>query len=243
MEYHTTQYHTYHTIPYHTIPYHIILYHIIPHYIIPHHTIPYHTISYHTTPYHTSLYRIYHTIPYHTTPQIPCYTIPSNHTKYFNKPNLCFRPLNISLPENKWSHVCFMFYNKVKLQIYYNGFIHKIFNITTLIYNTASQHQNTTELPREITIKMSGTFVPAYDQLSPGVVNQSSGSNLTVTRLYVFDQSWLSASEILRLYNEPYFPIVSRNFRIGWTEFYQPKSNTNTSALVTPSKEPDLGKE
>ena len=126
------------------------------------------------------------------------------------------------------------------LRVYYNGLKHDTFNLTKLTYNS-SGHQNTAKLVHKITIKGTGTLVPAFEQISPGQVNQNSSSNLTVTRLYLFKKSGLTSYEIFRLVNEPYFPLVIREFFVGWTEFYQPKENSNTSALITPSKEPDLG--
>ena len=126
------------------------------------------------------------------------------------------------------------------LHVYYNGLKHDTFNITELTYNS-SDDQNTTQMVREITIKGTGTLVPAFAQISPGKVDRNSSSNLTVTRLYLFNTAAVTDYEIFRLFNEPYFPYVIKKFSIGWTEFYQAKTSTNTSALVTPSDEPDLG--
>ena len=151
------------------------------------------------------------------------------------------RSLNITLPVKKWSQICFILYKKIMLQIYFNGLLHNTVNITKLVYDNLQQ-QNTTVLPQEITIEGTGTMIPAFEQISPGVVDRNSSSYLTVTRLYVVDKSELANYEILRLFNEPYFSEVTRHFRVDWTEFYQPDASSNTSALVTPSKEPDLGK-
>ena len=123
------------------------------------------------------------------------------------------------------------------LDIYYNGMYHNKVDIAKLVSNSV-QHQNTTQLPREIIIKGTGTLIPAFDQISPGVVNRNSRSNLTVTRLYMLVQSGLQDFEIFRIFNEPYFSIMPKEFRVDWREFYQ----ANTSALVAPSNEPDLGK-
>ena len=127
------------------------------------------------------------------------------------------------------------------LHIYYNGLIHNTVNIIELVYNSLQQ-QNTTELPNKVTIKGTGTLVPAFDQISPGVVNRNSSSYLSLTRLYVVDKSDLAYFEVFRIFNEPYFTVVQREFRVDWREFYQPKASSNTSALVAPSDEPDLGK-
>jgi hypothetical protein len=119
------------------------------------------------------------------------------------------------------------------LNIYYNGVRHNQININSL------QHENNTQLPSQITVAGSGTLVPAFGQISPDVVDRNSSSNLTVTRLYMLDKSGLYSPEILRVFNEPHFSVVHNKFRVDWREFYQ--TGSNTSALVAPSSEPDLG--
>ena len=55
----------------------------------------------------------------------------------------------------------------------------------------------------------------------------------------MLDKSGLYSPEILRVFNEPHFSVVHNKFRVDWREFYQ--TGSNTSALVAPSSEPDLG--
>jgi hypothetical protein len=134
-----------------------------------------------------------------------------------------FRTFDSSLSENEWTHLCFILSDKTKLSFFINSL----------------QLPNTILLSHEVTIKGTGTLVPAFDQISPGVVNISSGSHLNLTRLYIKDTSSLDKFEIFRVFNEPKFAMLnSEPFRVDWKKFY----HTNSSALIAPSDEPDIGR-
>ena len=225
--YHTIPYHTrpYHTTPRHTTLYHTTLYHTIPYYTIPHYTIPYHIISYHAILYHTTLHHTiphytipYHTIPYHT---IPYHTIPY-HT---NDAHCYFRNFEVILPQGVWSQLCFILFDKTKLVFY------------------LSLKRESAGLSQQVTIKGSGILVPAFEQISPGIVDVNSGCNITLTRLYIKDESSFDDFEIVRVYNEPTFSkLRPEPFRVDWKEFYNTVTNSDKSAVITPTNEPDIGR-
>ena len=100
----------------------------------------------------------------------------------------------------------------------------------------------TNELSQEVTIKGSGTLVPAFQQTSPGIIDVNSGSNITLTRLYIKESS-LNDFEILRVYNEPTFAKLGPEpFLVDWKQFYIHKSNSEDSALIVASDQPDIGR-
>lgn len=125
----------------------------------------------------------------------------------------------------------------MKLHIYYNGFIHNLVNVSAAAYGRSRTNRRSTA--DKVRIKAAGILVPGFDQTTPGEANRSSASNLTLTRLYMMDNSELRTFEVLRLFNEPYFSDLSRKFHFDWRDFYQP--NANTSELVSVTEEPDLG--
>ena len=141
---------------------------------------------------------------------------------------------------NRWSQISFVFYAKTKLVVYHNGLKRNTFNIPKLIRETSTS-QNTTKSPHKIIVGGVGTLVPGFDQISPGKVNRNSGSNMTLTRLYVVDWWGLADYEILRMFNEPCFSVITQKFRVDWRYFYQPPTDARVSAIVVPSTEPDEG--
>ena len=94
-----------------------------------------------------------------------------------------------------------------------------------------------------MTIKGSGILVPAFEQISPGIVDVNSGCNITITRLYIKDKSSFDDFEIVRVYNEPTFSkLRPEPFRVDWKEFYNTVTNSDKSAVITPTNEPDIGR-
>lgn len=85
-----------------------------------------------------------------------------------------------------------------------------------------------------------GAIIPGFKQISPGIVDFNSTSNLLVSRLY-FWNSVIFQAEIFRLGNEPYVSeVFTKPLLVNWKRFYDPRLS-RTKTVTFPSVEPQRG--